>query len=167
MRARDHLTVDVPTFPCCSRSLETVRQSGAWITRLAKRCADPSHRFQNLTKAYEDIPLGEAPDRAEHKGRDKLAPITQGQYLATSREILDLALEKRFISIDPAVRVKPLRRDKLSLQDRRQSFTDKQLTAFFQSDSYRNCAASGQRHIATTLTVGGGSRAVPVCVATG
>ena len=97
----------------------------------------------NLTKTYKDVPLREAIDRAEKEGRDRLAPITQGQYLATLREMLDLALKKRLTSINPAVGIKPLRRDDLSLSDRRQPFTAEQLAAFFQSDFYRSCAASG------------------------
>lgn len=97
----------------------------------------------NFTKIYRGAPLREAIERADADGRERLAPITQGQYLAALREVLDLALKKRLIPVNPADGMKPLRRDDLSPSDRRQPFTLEQLAVFFQSDFYREAAASG------------------------
>ncbi|SDA28626.1 hypothetical protein SAMN02799622_04347 [Methylobacterium sp. UNC378MF] len=97
----------------------------------------------NFTKIYRGAPLREAIERADADGRERLASITQGQYLAALREVLDLALKKRLIPVNPAEGLKPLRRDDLSPAERRQPFTPEQLAVFFQSDFYREAAASG------------------------
>ena len=69
----------------------------------------------NLTKIYRGVPLREAIDRADEEGRARLAPITQSQYLGTLREVLDLALRRRLIPVNPTVGMKPLTRDNRSL----------------------------------------------------
>lgn len=97
----------------------------------------------NLTKTYGGLSLQDAIQRAEAAGRPGLSAITQGQYLGTFRDVLDLAAKKRLIPVNPADGLKPLKRDDLSPSEKRLPFTPSQLAAFFHSEFYMVCAASG------------------------
>jgi integrase len=94
----------------------------------------------NRTKIYKDLPLNEAIARAETEKKPRLSPFTQERYLASLREILDLAAKKRLISVNPAEGITPLKRETLSDAAKRIPFTDEQLKQFFDSDYYRACA---------------------------
>jgi integrase len=89
------------------------------------------------------MPLKKVIEQAEAAGRAVLSPVTQGQYLATFREMLDLAVKKRLIPVNPADGLRPLKRDDLSASEKRLPFTPAQLAAFFRSEFYTACAKSG------------------------
>lgn len=97
----------------------------------------------NLTKLYGSLPVAEAVLRASAEGRPTLSPVTQAQYLTTLKEILELALRKGVIAVNPIEGMRTLKRDRVAPADKRLPFTNLQLIAFFRSDFYRSCAASG------------------------
>ncbi len=111
----------------------------------------------NLTKlsrgeSYRNLSLRAAIERGEAAGRAGLSAITQAQYLGTFRDMLDLAAKKRLIAVNPADGLKPLKRDSLSPSEKRLPFAASQLKAFFHSEFYMSCSASGPvpyRHDAT------------------
>jgi integrase len=99
-----------------------------------------AHMPANRTKIYKDLPLDEAIARADAEKKPRLSAFTQERYLASLREILDLAAKKRLISVNPAEGITPLKRETLSDAAKRIPFTDEQLKQFFDSDYYRDCA---------------------------
>jgi integrase len=94
----------------------------------------------NRSKIYGTRPLEQAIERAAAEKRDLLSPITQGQYLAALRDVLDLAAKKRLIAVNPAEGLRPLRRDTVPDAEKRLPFTLEQIRAFFTSDFYTQCA---------------------------
>src|SRR5262249_31007415 len=70
----------------------------------------------------------------------RLSPFTQERYLASLREILDLAAKKRLIPVNPAEGMTPLKRDALPDAAKRIPFTPEQLKQFFYSAYYHACA---------------------------
>jgi integrase len=94
----------------------------------------------NRSKVYGSVPVLEATRRANLDGKALLSSVTQDQYLATFRAILDLAAKKRLVGVNPAAGLKPLKKDRVSAADKRLPFTPLQLSGFFQGSYYRNCA---------------------------
>jgi len=94
----------------------------------------------NRNKIYGGLSVEEAIRRAKFDGKPLLSSVTQDQYLATLRAILDLAAKKRLIGVNPAADLKPLKKDTVSAADKRLPFTPLQLTQFFQGPYYRTCA---------------------------
>ena len=94
----------------------------------------------NRGKVYGGAPVEEAIKRAKLDGKPLLSAVTQDQYLATFRAILDLAAKKQLIGVNPAANLKPLKKDIVSAADKRLPLTELQLTQFFQGEYYRNCA---------------------------
>jgi integrase len=96
----------------------------------------------NRNKVYGSLPIAEAINRAKIDGKPLLSPVTQDQYLATLRAILDLAAKKRLIGVNPATDMKPLKKDTVAASAKRIPFTPQQLKHFFEGDYYRTCAQS-------------------------
>jgi hypothetical protein len=94
----------------------------------------------NRTKFYGALPLEQAIDRAAAEKRDLLSPVTQAQYLAALRDVLDLAAKKRLITVNPAVGMRPLKRDTVPDAEKRLPFTLEQIKTFFTSGFYTECA---------------------------
>jgi integrase len=94
----------------------------------------------NRTKIYRDLPLSEAIERAKAAGEPTLSHITQGQYLRTFKELLDLAVNKQLIAKNYASDMQPLRREALAADEKRVPFDDDQLRQFFGSAYYSDCA---------------------------
>jgi integrase len=94
----------------------------------------------NRSKIYGALPLEQAIERAAAEKRDLLSPVTQAQYLAVLRDVLDLAAKKRLIAINPADGLRPLKRDTVPDAEKRLPFTLEQIRAFFASDFYARCA---------------------------
>jgi hypothetical protein len=94
----------------------------------------------NRTKLYGNLPIDQAIARAEKEGKPLLAPVTQERYLATLRDILDLAAKKQLISVNSAVGLRPIRRDTVAASDKRKPFTLQQIADFFKSGFYPECA---------------------------
>jgi hypothetical protein len=94
----------------------------------------------NRTKIYPNLSLEKAMERATAEKRDMLSPVTQAQYLAALRDVLDLAAKKRLISVNPAEGLRPLKRDTVPDAEKRLPFTLEQIRTFFSSDFYAQCA---------------------------
>jgi hypothetical protein len=94
----------------------------------------------NRKKLYGDLPIDQAIERAAKEGRPLLAPVTQERYIAALRDILDLAAKKQLITINPAVGLRPIRRDTIAASDKRKPFTLEQIADFFNSGFYAECA---------------------------
>src|SRR5262249_24131608 len=94
----------------------------------------------NRSKIYGTRPLDETIERAAAENKPLLSPVTQQQYLAALRDVLDLALKKRLIPVNPAEGLKPIKRDTMAAGDKRPPFTLDQISQFFQSEFYYECA---------------------------
>lgn len=94
----------------------------------------------NRSKLFAGLDLEEAIKLGEAEQKSKLAPVTQDQYLATLRAILSLAMRKRKIPVNPAEDMGPLQRETVRAKDRRKPWTETQLSGFFASQFYRQCA---------------------------
>lgn len=90
----------------------------------------------NWNKHYKGATVHEAIERGQAEGRDTLGAITQDQNLAAFRRILDLGLRKGLLTSNPAVGIRPLKRDAVALAEKRQPFTLRQLIQFFRSKTY-------------------------------
>lgn len=99
----------------------------------------------NRVKFYGKLPLKLAIERAEAEGRATLGGLTQQQYFDTFRDMLDLAAKKRLIPVNFAEGMKPVKRDEVARQDKRDPFELEQIVQFFKSEFYRSCASSGPR----------------------
>jgi integrase len=93
----------------------------------------------NRTQIYRGAPLQDAIARAKADGRPGLAAITQAQYLAALKDLLDLAVNKELIRTNYAKDLRPLKVDDLAPEEKRIPFEIGQLVTFFNSPYYRNC----------------------------
>ena len=94
----------------------------------------------NRTKIYGTRPLDEAIERAAAENKPLLSPVTQQQYLAALRDVLDLAVKKRLVPANPAEGLKPIKRDTVAASEKRKPFTLDQIKQFFHSKFYSDCA---------------------------
>jgi hypothetical protein len=96
----------------------------------------------NRTKLYGDLPLAQAIERAAKEGKPLLSPVTQERYLVALRDLLDLAVKKRLVPVNPAEGLRPIKRDAISSSDKRKPFTLQQIADFFKNPFYTECAKS-------------------------
>jgi hypothetical protein len=94
----------------------------------------------NRTKLYGDVSIEAAIKAAAKDGKPLLSPVTQQQYLAVLRDVLDLAAKKRLIAVNFADGLKPIKRDTIAASDKRKSFTLQQIKDFFGGPFYAECA---------------------------
>jgi len=94
----------------------------------------------NRKKLYPKLPLEQALKRAVTDGKRVLSPTTQAQYLRTLRDVLAVGLRKGLLRNNPAVGVKPLKKDKTAAADKRLPWTDVQIKGFFTGAFYQSCA---------------------------
>jgi hypothetical protein len=94
----------------------------------------------NRTKFYGDLPIEQAIQAAAKEGKSLLSPVTQQQYLAVLRDVLDLAEKKRLIAVNFAEGLKPIKRDAIAASDKRKPFTLQQIRDFFNGPFYTECA---------------------------
>jgi hypothetical protein len=94
----------------------------------------------NRTKLYGDLPIEQAIQAAAKEGKSLLSPVTQQQYLAVLRDVLDLAEKKRLIAVNFAEGLKPIKRDAIAASDKRKPFTLQQIRDFFNGPFYTECA---------------------------
>jgi integrase len=94
----------------------------------------------NRTKLYGDLPIDKAIERAAMEDKPLLSPVTQQQYLAALRDVLELAAKKKIISVNPAEGLKPIKRDTIAASEKRKPFTLQQIADFFKTDFYAECA---------------------------
>ena len=81
----DNTPVDAVNYDACLRVRSTLARLPA-----------------NLTKLYGDLSIDKAIKGAEKDGKPLLSSVTQQQYLAALRDVLDLAAKKRLIPTNPA-----------------------------------------------------------------
>jgi hypothetical protein len=122
-RIGDSTPVDAIDYDACLRARRTLARIPA-----------------NRTKIYGTRPLDEAIKRAAVENRPLLSPVTQQQYLAALRDVLDLAVKKRLIPVNTADGLKPIKRDTVAAGEKRRPFTLDQIKQFFQSTFYSECA---------------------------
>ncbi|MFA7585165.1 MAG: site-specific integrase, partial [Novosphingobium sp.] len=66
---------------------------------------------------------------------------TQAHYLEILRDMLKVAVRKKYLPSNPAEEVKPLKKDGVTAAEKRRPWTDQQLREFFMGSSfYRSCA---------------------------
>jgi integrase len=94
----------------------------------------------NRTKLYGDLPLESAIQAAVKDSKPLLSPVTQQQYLAVLRDVLDLAAKKRLIVVNFAEGLKPIKRDTVAPGDKRRPFTLQQIINWFNRTFYAACA---------------------------
>jgi integrase len=98
---------------------------------------------KNRTKIYKAVSLEEAITLAKSQGNSGLSAISQDQYLATLKDMLDLAVNKELIRTNYAAKLRPLKQDDLSPGEKTIPFDADQLQTFFQSEFYHACASGG------------------------
>jgi len=96
----------------------------------------------NRTKLYPELAIETAIERARRDGKPTLSPPTQAHYLDILRDLLKVAVRKKYLSSNPADDARPLKRDGIAASDRRTPWTDQQLCDFFSGSFYRSCAPS-------------------------
>jgi hypothetical protein len=96
----------------------------------------PAHR----SKLYAGLSINDAIALRVAEQRPALARATQAVYLSTLREILDLALKKGLVTVNPTQGMKPLRKDDMVASAKRLPFTPDQLKSFFEGSFYRACS---------------------------
>ncbi|TNF04754.1 MAG: site-specific integrase [Sphingomonadales bacterium] len=95
----------------------------------------------NRTKLYPGLPLDAAIERAKKDGKPGLSSSTQAHYLEILRDMLKVAVRKKYLPSNPAEEVKPLKKDGVTAAEKRRPWTDQQLREFFMGSSfYRSCA---------------------------
>jgi|GEM_PF-2017894 len=123
-----------PEYPISQVDDETVQKVRQSLANL------PSNR----TKLYPGLSLEKALHSAKAASAKTLSPTTQQQYLEEFRGLLNLAVRRKFLNSNPAVDVKPLKRDTRPPHARRSPFSAPQLEAYFTSDFYRSCAPNAE-----------------------
>lgn len=99
----------------------------------------------NRNKVLPGKSLQEAVDQAQAKGLKTLAPLTQTVYLDTLRDVLKLAVRKKWLAHNPAADIQPIKKDTVALSDKRPPFTDAQIVGFFNSEFYQSCAPGSSK----------------------
>ncbi|WP_162848907.1 site-specific integrase [Stakelama pacifica] len=119
-----------PDLPISSIDDDIVQQVRSCVAQL------PANRV----KFYAKLPIKAAIERAAKEGRPALKSLTQSQYLDVFRDIMKVAVRKRFIVGNPAADIRPLKRDEVAASEKRKPWTMDQIRQFFGSEFYRSCA---------------------------
>jgi len=93
----------------------------------------------NRTKKYKGMPLKEAIERAENEGQAALSFVSQNQYLGTPKELIELAVNKELLAKNYASDLRPLKRDDVAAENKREPFDLDQLRQFFHCPYYEAC----------------------------
>lgn len=94
----------------------------------------------NRTAVYRGSSLERAIELADTEHRRRLSPLTQKQYLAAFKGILDLAAKKRLIPMNFAHDLAPVKRDTVPRGEKRDPFSQDQIREFFVSGFYAAAA---------------------------
>ncbi len=109
---------------------DRVREVQVVISRL------PSNR----NKLYPGKSLAAVLKLSDANPDGRLAPQTQRSYLDVFADIMALGLKKRLLPSNPALGIKPLKRDEVAAEDRRKPLRPEQLKAFFEGKFYKRFA---------------------------
>ncbi|WP_273726095.1 site-specific integrase [Brucella gallinifaecis] len=99
----------------------------------------------NIKKRFGSLPIIQAIAKSKEKGGATLSPLTQSNYLDVMRDILKLAVRKKFIHSNPAADVRPLKKEKLTADQKRLPWSPQQLKDFFQGDFYSRFSMNAQK----------------------
>ena len=119
-----------PETPVSTIDYDMVRKMQVAIARL------PSNR----TKRYPGKSLNQILKLTEEDPESWILPLTQRKYLDIFEHIMALALKKRLIPSNPALDIKPLKRDEVAPEDKRKPWRAEQLKAFFEGRFYKRFA---------------------------
>ena len=98
-----------------------------------------AHVPPNRTKKYKGMRLTEAIKQAENEGQAPLSFVSQSQYLGTLKELIELAVNKELLAKNYASDLRPLKRDDVAAENKREPFDLDQLRQFFHSPYYEDC----------------------------
>lgn len=115
---------------------DTIQAMRSLLSRLPK----------NRKKAYPNIGLSAAVEKAQKDGRAPIDPVTQAQYLRALENVLTVGLRKGLMRHNPAFGVKPIKKTKLSAAEKRLSWTDDQVVGFFTGEYYQRFRLDGSGH---------------------
>ena len=90
------------------------------------------------------MPIAEAVVRGQSDDRKVISTTTQGQYLDELKRLLNLAVRKKLMSSNPAVQVKPMKKDTRAAHEKRFPFTTDQVIGIFTSAFYQSCAPNAK-----------------------
>jgi len=119
-----------PDTPVSTIDYDTVQKLRSMIART------PSNRM----KAYPKASLTEAIERAEKDGRPPMEHLTQATYTAEFKKLMQYAVDKKLLASNPAHDLKPLAKDPVPRNKKRQPLTPDQIKAFFHGGFYQSCA---------------------------
>jgi integrase len=121
--------------PVADIDYDWVREVQVVISRL------PSNR----AKLYPGKSLAAVLKLSDANPEGRLAPLTQRSYLDVFADIMALGLKKRLLPSNPALDVKPLKRDDVAPEDKRKPWRPEQLKAFFEGKFYRRFAPDADK----------------------
>jgi integrase len=90
----------------------------------------------NWRKRYQGITLAAAIQKSEQSNHNTLSAVSQMQYFATFKEILNLAVNRALLPNNPAFKMLPIKKDNESQKDKRDPFSYEQLRIIFSSGVY-------------------------------
>ncbi len=99
----------------------------------------------NRNKRFREMPLLEAIEQSEKQNGPVLSSLTQSNYLDVLRDMLKMAVRKKFLLVNPASEVRPLKKETLSADKKRLPWTSQQLKGFFEGEFYRRCAVGSAK----------------------
>lgn len=114
---------------------DRVREVQVVISRL------PSNR----NKLYPGKTLASVLKLSDANPDGRLAPQTQRSYLDVFADIMALGLKKRLLPSNPALGIKPLKRDDVAPEDKRKPWRPEQLKAFFEGKFYKRFAPDADK----------------------
>lgn len=94
----------------------------------------------NRKKIYPKYSIELAIERAEKEGRRILSPTTQKRYLDCLRDVLDVGVRKKFLLTNPAIKLKPIKKEFVAPDQKRLPWSNSQIVGFFTGKFYRSCA---------------------------
>ena len=121
----DEVLVREINWDACRRFLSVLAQVPSNRTK--------KHKGQTLQQAIEEAAL-------DHSAL--LGHISQQQYLATFKELIELAVKKDLIRTNYASDLRPLKVDEVAPEDKTVPFDLSQLKSFFRSSFYMSCTRS-------------------------
>lgn len=93
----------------------------------------------NRMKIYPQLTIAEAIEQSLADGKPSLSPATQAHYLDAFRDVLKVAVRKKYLPSNPAEDARPLKKDGVPASEKRLPWTDQQISDFFIGSFYRAC----------------------------
>nr|WP_321454607.1 site-specific integrase [uncultured Cohaesibacter sp.] len=93
----------------------------------------------NRTKKYPKLSIAASIEQAKKDGQPSIEVLTQRGYLDCMRKAMEVAYRKGLITVNPAIGLKPLKRDKVKLSEKRKPLNEEQIATFFMGQFYHSC----------------------------